>query len=375
MGRLLIQFPGSTNAKVSNETLPKNTIVIDEDNKQLRLHDGVTRGGFPIGDRGGTSPATTDLDNLTMTGRNIGNWSTNVSNCVTEVPQDINLELADGVLTLKSGSKLHLAYGNLENTSTVDADISITNTYDGEYVVIRNSTTSLYLANITGSFSGVIANRPTTLSVSTGLYFATDENKMYLTGNSGTDWYDGSNFSLPLGIVTVSNGAISSIDQVFNGCGYIGSTRFYLPGVKGRIPDGINADGTLKTQEYTVPDVNVYTLNGPANIVITCGSERDNYGPYYEQVEKPNTGGLWYNPETNILLRSTDAGATWIRRNAFVLGNLISGTDGKISSFHMKQPFHAVDSNDVEFIINTVFKKVSALPSSPDPNTWYAIPE
>lgn len=52
MGRLLIQFPGSTNAKVSSETLPKNTIVVDEDNKQLRLHDGTTQGGFVIGSGG-----------------------------------------------------------------------------------------------------------------------------------------------------------------------------------------------------------------------------------------------------------------------------------------------------------------------------------
>ena len=370
MGRLLIQFPGSTNAKVSNETLPKNTIVIDEENKQLRLHDGVTRGGFPIGDRGGVAPATTNLDNLTMTGRNIGNWSTNVSNCITEIPQDINLELNSGTLTLKAGSKVYIPNGvGVFDEITVASDKTLTSGATWQFMVLYNKTSGAFYrnTNMSNHFSGDTApENPTDNTI----WYDTANNmvKMYLSGAWTSDW------SFPLALVTAT-GSISSIDQVFNGFGYIGSKVFVLPGVKGLSPDGRNADGTLKTQEYTVPDVNVYTLNGASNIIITCGLERDNYGPYYEQVEKPNTGGLWYNPETNLLLRSTDAGATWIRRNAFVLGNLISGTDGKISSFHMKQPFHAADSADVKFIINTVFKKVSALPSSPDPDTWYAIPE
>ena len=372
MGRLLIQFPGSTNAKVSNETLPKNTIVIDEDNKQLRLHDGVTRGGFPIGDRGGAAPATTDLDNLTMTGRNIGNWSTNVSNCITEIPQDIKLELNNGTLTLKAGSKVYVPNGaGVFDEITIASDKTQTHTTNGTYFVFCTATGSnyIYLTSISNCVSGSSRSLTTTWM---NWYDTTNNVINHYADNSGV--VEGT-ATFPIAKITVSNGAITSIDQVFNGCGYIGSSRFYLPGVKGRIPDGKNADGTLKAQEYTVPNVSVYTLGGASNIVITCGLENDDYGPYYEQVEKPNTSGLWYNPETNILLRSTDAGATWIRRNAFVLGNLISGTDGKISSFHMKQPFHAADSADVKFIINTVFQKVSALPSSPDPDTWYAIPE
>lgn len=370
MGRLLIQFPGSTNAKVSNETLPKNTIVIDEDNKQLRLHDGVTRGGFPIGDRGGAAPATTDLDNLTMTGRNIGNWSTNVSNCVTEVPQDIKLELNNGTLTLKAGSKVYVPNGvGVFDVVTIANDI----TMDGgaatgaELVYVTVDTNLLYHYNDNSSGTDWTATNQYQCR------YNTSANMIKNTNDSGSTWE--SQLSFPIAKITLSSGTVTSIDQVFNGCGYIGSSRFYLPGVKGLIPDGRNADGTLKTQEYTVPNVSVYTLGGASNIVITCGLENDDYGPYYEQVEKPNTSGLWYNPETNILLRSTDGGATWIQRNAFVLGNLISGADGKISSFHMKQPFHAADSADVKFIINTVFQKVSALPSSPDPDTWYAIPE
>ena len=51
---------------------------------------------------------------------------------------------------------------------------------------------------------------------------------------------------LPIAIVS-SRGVddkFASIDQVFNGFGYIGSTVFALPGVKVQIPNGRNEDGT-----------------------------------------------------------------------------------------------------------------------------------
>ena len=53
MGRLLIQFAGTNTTKALSETLPKNTIIVDEDLHQLRLHDGTTRGGHIIGGSGG----------------------------------------------------------------------------------------------------------------------------------------------------------------------------------------------------------------------------------------------------------------------------------------------------------------------------------
>ena len=62
---------------------------------------------------------------------------------------------------------------------------------------------------------------------------------------------------MPIGIVTVSGGAISSIDQIFNGFGYIGSTSFVLPGVKVTLPDGLNDNGTFKNQIRTVTSLEV----------------------------------------------------------------------------------------------------------------------
>lgn len=55
MGRLLIQFAGTNTTKALSETLPKNTIIVDEDLHQLRLHDGTTAGGHIIGGSGSGS--------------------------------------------------------------------------------------------------------------------------------------------------------------------------------------------------------------------------------------------------------------------------------------------------------------------------------
>lgn len=54
MGRVLIQQPGTNTAKALTETLPKNVIIVDEDLKELRLHDGVTPGGKIIGQSAGS---------------------------------------------------------------------------------------------------------------------------------------------------------------------------------------------------------------------------------------------------------------------------------------------------------------------------------
>lgn len=54
MGRVLVQQPGTNTTKALSETLPKNVIIVDEDLKELRLHDGVTPGGKIIGQNTGS---------------------------------------------------------------------------------------------------------------------------------------------------------------------------------------------------------------------------------------------------------------------------------------------------------------------------------
>lgn len=73
-------------------------------------------GNTPIAGSG-YDKANINLSNLTSQGQNIANWSNNVTNCITYIPQDIKLELNNGTLTLKAGSKVYVPNG-FENDGT-----------------------------------------------------------------------------------------------------------------------------------------------------------------------------------------------------------------------------------------------------------------
>lgn len=264
-----------------------------------------------------------------------------ITNCITEIPQDIKLELANGVLTLKAGSKVYLATGDSSFPAhTTDSDIEHTTQNNGQYVVIRNSQTSLYFGNIGSCTSGKIADRPTSTPNASGLYFATDENKMYLTGNSGKDWYSTSYMTLPIAIITVSNGAISSIDQVFNGFGYIGGARFVLPGVDGLAPNGFNADGTYKSVKWTTKSVLVRAIDNTT-------------GDYIDATSGANIGmGKYiYDPATNYVYVNTISPAN--RRTLTTYGR-VAFNNGRVESYETKTSFHAVDYSEFETLSDTV---------------------
>lgn len=384
MGRLLIQFPGSTNAKVSNETLPKNTIVIDEENKQLRLHDGVTRGGFPIGDRGGEAPATTDLDNLTMTGRNIGNWSTNVSNCVAETPQDIKLELSNGTLTLKAGSVVYVPNGpGVFDRVDIDADVQISATSGTAKCMICVSENGL--SSATSTVNNCVSGAGAT-PVDYGMCYDTTTNIIQRWGGGTISI---AKASFPLAIVTLTDGVFTSIDQVFNGFGYIGSTLFKMIDNKVVASNGRNEDGTLKNTIVRTSSVEILTMpsymagrgNCPLFITNTgvMYATGINNNSYFEvdkfiDADMSISYSAWFVREDNRWYATTTGGA-YVKKTWGRVGSIGVDSDLRITRLDIELPFRAINTSDVKVIINTTFKKVSALPSSPDPDTWYAIPE
>lgn len=259
--------------------------------------------------------ANKDLSNLNPQGQNIANWATNVSNCITEIPQDIKLELNNGTLTLKAGSKVYVPNGFESDGTTpkfdmvvIENDISITSTgtNHNEFLFYRNSTTLDY-KEISHCYSGT--SDPQTNSTA---YYDTTQNKLHCYTASGIKTQD----SFPLCSFTITSGVITSIDQVFNGFGYIGSTVFALPRVKGLIPNGRNADGSLKNNEFTTSSVLTYTNTA-------------NYsGGLYVQLKQDDITGwiTYYNDYCFI------GNSNW--------------TNGKVDWFTSKTPFHALDYND-----------------------------
>lgn len=284
-----------------------------------------------------TDGANTSLSNLTSTGANISNWSSNVSNCITEIPQDIKLELAaDGTLTLKAGSKVYVPNGSgTFDTVTTTADVSATRTDNQKCVVYYTpSINAIFVLPLVLSFSGSTAPSGYQFMY----WYDTTENKCKFTSDSGTTWVDGR--TLPLAIVSTDGTKISAIKQVFNGFGYVGSTVFALPGVKGLIPNGRNADGTLKSSSFTINNV----------LTTTDTSGATNALEYYingSGIFRANLGTNTYKEEKNIIINSSG-----VQQMVVALDMNAYRTSGKVSSFTPKQVFRAVDYSDTEFIAN-----------------------
>lgn len=277
--------------------------------------------------------ANANMDNLTGAGKNISNWSTNVSNCITEIPQDIKLELSSGTLTLKAGSKAYRPNGaGVFTPLTAAADRTVTSTTNGTYMLCSWGMSSIYLVPIANCFSGT--TQPSSFS-GTGIWYDTTNNVIKATYDGGSTW-DGT-LVFPMAIITVSDGAISSIDQIFNGFGYIGCCVFTLPGVNGLYPNGRNTDGALKSGAINCTSVQVSSqFNDTANHVLMINPNG--------KCAWFDTSSFSYNPDTNIMYNSLG-----VVLSSAVLGTFTT-TSGVISNFNPNTVFHAVDYNDTMFI-------------------------
>ena len=279
--------------------------------------------------------ASTSLDNLNNTGANIGNWSHNVSNCLVEIPQDINLELSSGTLTLKSGSKSYLPNGAGTFTAvTTTADKSTTSTTNGSALAfLTSSGATLALVAESNCVSG---SSDSLAGTSYHIWYDTTNNTINYYGSDGTT-VSGTR-CLPCAKVTVSGGAISSIDQVFNGFGFIGSTIFALPGVKGVMPNGRNANGTLKNTILNNQSVKTTSAsNGSYSIRLNNAQLAVNAMLYDEKENK------------NYLSPKSDANF----RECCICGTM-TATSNVISSLNIKTAFHAVDYSEITSVLMSV---------------------
>lgn len=272
------------------------------------------------------------------------------TNCITEIPQDIKLELNNGTLTLKAGSKVYVPNGFEADGVTpkfdyviIESDLS-TNTGwapSGQNFLFYdsvNKTFSMYAHNY-GNCSIWSGDSPT-IDKQYGIWFNTTNNIIRNTNNTGSSW--AGKFSLPLTIYTCdSNKKPASIEQIFNGFGYIGSTVFALPGVKGLIPDGRNADGSLKNIELINPAVRTLTISGTYKHKLTLALT--GIGAY----------SYAYDDVKNAIYR-TDTGV-YYNADRLIVGD-ISYTNGVVTSFQPKLPFRAVDYSDFKKLDDETIK-------------------
>jgi hypothetical protein len=312
----------------------------------------------------GYDKANTSLSNLTSQGKNIANWSNNVTNCITEIPQDIKLELNDGTLTLKAGSKVYIPNGfEADGTTpkfdvvTVASDIdAATFGTDGDvFQIMFAGYSSVYGRNSNQVFSGSTAPTLTTYMV----WYDTTNNLIKHTSDGGSTWSNGGD-AFPLSISSTASSSYTSIKQVFNGFGYIGSTVFALPGVKGLIPNGRNEDGSLKNIEFNIDSVKTatrtwvdpgfqvwgYTKNPPTGV-----GETWYWNSYIESDEEPsyNEYVMWYKPSENVTYVNNGAQSStpnWEKVNYINFGKASGINSQEIKIFTPRTAFHALDYND-----------------------------
>lgn len=251
-----------------------------------------------------------------------------LTNCLTKIPQDIKLELNNGTLTLKAGSKVYNGDGTFYTNSS---DISVTpswGTVSGLFVfsvISGNSIVGFDATNANLVFSGDTAP---TFAGNYAYWYDTTVKKVKYTSDAGSSWKE--NRAFPLCLVTSSSGVVTSIDQVFNGFGYIGNTIFALPSIKGLIPNRFNTDGSLNSTEFTTTSVLTYSyINANSGVLIGINANSLASDKYvYNKDENYNR-----NPQGVIAPRA-------------MFAKVSTDSTGRITLFTPNTAFHAVDYSE-----------------------------
>lgn len=265
-----------------------------------------------------------------------------ITNCLLEVPQRIKLELNDGVLTLKAGSQVIVPNGFEADGTTpkfdyvdIPSDLILNRSSwhtSLKYVyVIQNSVYPRYF-NTGQCFSGATAPTGGTYL----LWFDTTNNLIKESQDGGATW-TGRKASFPVCLFSANGNQVTSIDQVFNGMGYIGNTIFCDKEVKGLIPNGFNIDGTLNNIEFTTSGVLTATCNISGNN-LNLGLSRNNFLNFISNN---------YRQDLNINVNSEG-----LNTHSAIVGTWSADSTGRITSFQPKLTFRAVDYNDLNEIYN-----------------------
>lgn len=326
--------------------------------------------------------ANSDLSNLSDEGEKHFLNKTQITNCLLEVPQRVNVELnSNHQLILKAGSVVIVPYGTsaptMEIGDTLNGGEIVDISWDGEklfYYVKSNS--DLTAHNSYNSYRLVLmtndgddlTDMPTTTTFSQdspptefesgyALWYDTESNIVKYTNNQGSSWTE--YYSLPFALMSPY---YESIKNIFNGFGFIGSTVWCDKGVKWLLPDGRNTDGSLKNAIQETDKLNLatrtFTVTVPQIVGLSYSEKKINIVStyYYEQVTVPQVIGtaLWYNPLQNLIYYKSNGGSDWILMDIIKIGTImpLSSTtaDSRISVFFKNNTFNALDSNNTEFI-------------------------
>ena len=111
--------------------------------------------------------------------------------------------------------------------------------------------------NLTDTYSG--ADAPT--ASGNKIWYDTSTNLIKEINDGTIDNWTVLQTSFPLCRFSATPTAVTDITQVFNGFGYIGSTVFALPGVRGLISNGRGLNGNYKNLPMSIEAIKTYTFD------------------------------------------------------------------------------------------------------------------
>lgn len=304
------------------------------------------------------------IDNLALSHRNI-------TNCILEIPKHIKYDLVDGVLTIKSGSIVAVPYGSEDlsaqypvGSEFLNANYRVVQTQftnnkffvlvklqNDSIISIGNSGKRTLFLNYNGqivdsNYSLVFSGDTAPEVVASKRWYDTSSNYIKECININDGFVIGTYLSLPLMVVTTdSNNLVTSIDSISNGFGYIGSTVFALPGVKGLIPYGRNEDESLKNNVFVTNEVITRNFTEPGTSLI-----------FLNENSIGNVSSLAYKYDFK---ENRNFNGNAIYSSCFISNYTLA--NNTISNFQPKKPFRAVDHNDYQSKIIELEAKITAL--------------
>ena len=327
--------------KVFSTDLSTEYFTLNQTSGLWEIKQSIHLPGTPTVDTpDGTNPqAIVNVDYVNT----MGTIDNKITNCVLQIPQNINLELNNGTLTLKAGSKVYVPNGaGVFDSYTLPSDKAITpslfSTSSNRFVILAPDK-NFYMLDVFADYISSGTTAPTTFDENGRAYwYDTTNNVVKRTEDSGTTWVSG--YSFPIAMVDIINGVgVSKIDQIFNGFGFIGNSIFALPGVVALTPNGRNKDGSLNNTKVIVSNVIVRTFKNTLSQNTALYIENN----YISTLKAPGN----YNFETNYNMNG---------QNVFKACHIgtCQLTQGTVSNFMIKNTFRAADYWDFNKLVKEV---------------------
>lgn len=382
----------SDNIKFSNDaTTSSEKILLHEGNLMGIIKDGdkfiVDKGDDYIPPQAtnvesGIIRVSTDEEfklgenkNTSVTPYQISNYGTDflsnnglITNCTINIPQNIVLEYINSTLILKSGSVIICPNGLEEDGATrkfnyikIEEDI-ITDgvSWDGQCYIFVNADKSLGIVSVSQCVSGEVAPTSTT-----PVWYDTKNNLIKKTEDFVT-WTD-SKASLPIGLVLLQTTIpyIKSLNQVFNGIGYMGSAIWVDKDIEGLIPNGINKDGSLKNIKFKKQKLSLVDYNGISfsNYYLWVGMDEiiSAVPIVYNKIESGSFGFF----ENDNIIKNPNGEIV----NAFKIG--IVSVNNSVFRFLKLKPIEIAHNQDVDG--NWIFKSYNLISSNTTINSGNSI--